>query len=397
MCKTTVTSVLVTGVLSFLLSAVAAKAETTALPFYDNFEPPWGFKNEWHAFDYPGGGRADCPRNWTQPHADYCPYDPSNAPGIPNPAPNDSWTWGPYKFETFPDLEHGGRIFSGQRSGRQPIWDPMWGAIYHIFDAPPPGQDLRLKVQVWDEAGILCDCDQQAQPVGYVCDCNNLPPPNPSRPNFDVNGGIQLGSPYRRASYSGPEKEYYFLGVNTHRSWTHYCWATPANGWVVSAVPRTRAWHQMEIVVHPYTGNLGDVEFWMDGALVAKGHRMPGLGGGVQVNQLRLGGDPALLTESILANTFEEFWYDEVTLSACHNPRPDTDGDGDVDQADFGVFQACLSGPADPFVAANPLFDKQLCSCLDLDGDQDVDDSDFNGFLACASGPSMPANKDCDR
>jgi len=394
MSSVAVRSVCAVTTAAFLLFAAGA---TATPPFYDNFEPGWDYRVNWHAFDYPGTGRADCPRIWSQPHSAHCPYDPSNAPGIPAPAPQDSWTWGPYKFETWPDKDNGGRVFSGQRSARQPIWDPMWGALYHIFTPPPPEKDLRLKVQVWDEAGILCDCDQQSQPIGYVCDCDNLPPPNPSRTNFDVHGGIELGSPYRRASFDTPEKEYYFLGVNTHQNWAYYSWATAADGWVVSSVPRTRGWHTMEIVVRPYTGNLGDVEFWMNGQLVAQGHRMPGLGSGADVQYLHLGGDPALLTQSHLANTFEEFWYDEVALTACYDPRPDFDGDGDVDQADFGVFQACLTSPADPFELVNEAFDAAICQCFDLDGDQDVDEDDFLGFLACASGPDIPADKSCDR
>ncbi|MBI4578208.1 MAG: hypothetical protein HY718_00805 [Planctomycetes bacterium] len=379
-----------------VLAAANLRAETNALPFYDRFEPGWSFQAEWHAFDYPGGGRVDCPSDWTQPHSDYCPYDPSNAPNIPAPGTGASWTWGPYKFETWPDKDNGGRVFSGQRSGRQPIWDPMWGAIYHIFTPPPAGKDLRLKVQIWDEAGILCDCDQQSQPIGYVCNCNNLPPPNPSRTNFDVHGGIELGAPYRRASYSGSDKEFYFLGVNTKRSWDRYCWTTAADGWVVTDVPRTRGWHEMQIVVHPYTGNLGDVEFWMDGVRIARGHRMPGTGSGADVIYLHLGGDPALITESHLTNTFEEFWYDEVALTACHDPRPDADGDGDVDAIDFAGFQNCITPEADPFLQSNALFDPVNCQCFDLDGDQDVDSVDLDGFVACASGPALPADPDCD-
>lgn len=381
---------------TILLCPATLFAETFDLPFYENFEPPWPFPGEWHTFDAPANRYTDCPSNWSLPHEDYCPYDPSNGPGIPAPSPNDSWTWGPYKFETWPDLENGGHVFSGQRSGRQPIWDPYWGAIYHIFTPPGPDKDLRLKVQVWDEAGILCDCDEQSQPPGYVCDCNNLPTPRPSRDKFDVNGGIELGSPYRRASYTGDDKEYYFLGVNTHQSWDHYAWATAADGWVVSSVPRTHGWHLMEIVVHPYTGHPGDVEFWMDGTWVADGHRMPGPAGtGADVIYLHLGGDPALITETNVANTFEEFWYDEVALTACYNPRPDVDGDGDVDQTDFAVFQRCWTGPGDPFTS-NDGFDGANCQCVDTDGDKDVDTDDFDMFQNCAAGPQMPADPECD-
>jgi len=361
--------------------AGALRAETTALPFYENFEPPWDFRDEWHAFDYPGNRNAHCPWPYSLPRQSYCPDDPSNGRHIPAPSPNDSWTWGPYKFETWPDRDNGGHVFSGQRSGRQVTADPYWYAIYHIFDPPAPGKDLRLKVQFYDNAEILCDCD----PWGP-----------PSRPNFDVNAGIELGAPYRRFSYAGPDKEYYFLGINSHHSWDHYAWATPTDGWVVSTVPRTRGWHRFEIVVRPYTGG-PDVDFLIDGALIAQGHRAPGpANNGADVVYLHLGGDPALITESNLANTFEDAWYDEVALTECHNPRPDVNGDGAVDMLDFARLQTCITGPADPFMAVNPLFDRANCQCLDLDGDQDVDIADLDGFLNCAAGPGVLANPDCD-
>ena len=357
------------------------EAETYTFPFYSNFEPGWSFKDEWHAFDAPANRYTDCPTNWSKPYQDYCPRDPSNAPGIPAPPTGDSWTWGPYKFETWPDKDNGGRVFSGQRSGRQPIADPYWYAIYHIFEPPAAGKDLRLKAEFYDDAAILCDCD----PWGP-----------PSRSNFDVNAGIELGAPYRRADYVGTDKEYYFLGINSHQSWDHYAWATAADGWVVSNVPRTQGWHRLEIVVHPYSGRL-DVEFWIDQVRVAEGHRMLGPSGtGAEVSYLHLGGDPALITESNLSNTFEDGWYDEVALTTCNNPRMDSDGDGDVDQVDFGYFQSCISEPADPFQLTNPSFDGAACQCADLDGDQDVDDADVAAFVDCISGPSIPADPDCD-
>lgn len=357
-------------------------AETTALPFYENFEPDFSWQLEWHAFDYPGNRYTDCPWPYTtEPRQDYCPDDPSNGKNIPAPTPNDSYTWGPYKFETWPDAANGGTVYSGERSGRQVTADPYWYAIYHIIDPPAPGKDLRLKSMVHDAADILCDCD----PWGP-----------PSRPNFDVNMGIELGAEQRRASYTGLDKEYYFLGINSHQSWDHYVWATASDGWVVTTVPRTKGWHQFEIVVHPYTGGL-DVEFWIDGVMIAQGHRGPGPSGtGADVVYLHLGGDPALITQSNLANTFEDAWYDEVALTECHNPRPDVNGDGFVDSEDFGVLQSCITGAADPLERVNALFDAAKCQCFDVNGDQDVDDDDLTVFVDCAAGPAVAANPNCD-
>ncbi|NLE60217.1 MAG: hypothetical protein GX616_17850, partial [Planctomycetes bacterium] len=64
------------------------------------------------------------------------------------------------------------------------------------------------------------------------------------------------------------------------------------------------------------------------------------------------------------------------------------DLDGDVDQFDFGRFQACLSGSAVPQGAPE-------CKQVDMDGDNDVDKDDFAGFQQCLSGPDVLADVDC--
>lgn len=70
------------------------------------------------------------------------------------------------------------------------------------------------------------------------------------------------------------------------------------------------------------------------------------------------------------------------------NQPADFDGDGDVDQADFGRFQVCLtSGPAQPISPA--------CDAANLNQDDIVDVDDFQLFLGCLSGPNVPANPSC--
>jgi hypothetical protein len=66
----------------------------------------------------------------------------------------------------------------------------------------------------------------------------------------------------------------------------------------------------------------------------------------------------------------------------------DFDGDCDVDQADFGRFQACYTGAG---------IDVTETSCLgaQLDADADVDVVDFGIFAACMSGPSIQASPSC--
>ena len=67
---------------------------------------------------------------------------------------------------------------------------------------------------------------------------------------------------------------------------------------------------------------------------------------------------------------------------------PDFDGDGDVDQGDFGHFQACLTGSAVPITDPD-------CQDANLDGDTDVDQDDFSIFQQCLSGEGMPADPSC--
>lgn len=65
----------------------------------------------------------------------------------------------------------------------------------------------------------------------------------------------------------------------------------------------------------------------------------------------------------------------------------DFDSDYDVDQADFGVMQTCLSGTGNTRSPA--------CEYADLDRDQDVDLQDMVLFQSCLSGPDEPADPEC--
>jgi len=78
----------------------------------------------------------------------------------------------------------------------------------------------------------------------------------------------------------------------------------------------------------------------------------------------------------------------------CNDPFADIDGDGDVDQSDFGVFQRCLSEQ----VTLMP----PECECFDRPppgwhhGDEDIDQDDYGTFQACASGADVLADPTCD-
>jgi len=66
----------------------------------------------------------------------------------------------------------------------------------------------------------------------------------------------------------------------------------------------------------------------------------------------------------------------------------DYDRDSDVDQTDWGFFQACLSGAFSPQSDPN-------CTRMKLDGDDDIDEDDVLLFVLCWSGPASPADPDC--
>ena len=77
------------------------------------------------------------------------------------------------------------------------------------------------------------------------------------------------------------------------------------------------------------------------------------------------------------------FWV----IPECPAVPCDYDGDCDVDQADFTLFEACASGPEVPHVID--------CDDRDLDTDGDVDGDDFAVFQRCLSGEGNPADPQC--
>ncbi len=94
-------------------------------------------------------------------------------------------------------------------------------------------------------------------------------------------------------------------------------------------------------------------------------------------------------------------WTDAAVppFSPCSEPAADLDGDGDVDQADFAVFQTCFTGGGAPLEGLS-----QTCACVDLGDDdnngvpnydRDIDGFDHTAFEACASGPGVPADPMC--
>jgi len=82
-------------------------------------------------------------------------------------------------------------------------------------------------------------------------------------------------------------------------------------------------------------------------------------------------------------------------ICPCSDPFADADLDGDVDQTDFAVLQACFLGSG---VAVSG-----TCACFDRTDsvgtgppDGFVDQNDVARFEMCASGPGIPLDPDCD-
>lgn len=79
------------------------------------------------------------------------------------------------------------------------------------------------------------------------------------------------------------------------------------------------------------------------------------------------------------------------------DPLFDLDGDGDVDQTDFGVFQSCYTDAGDPagLFGSLPL----ACRCMEVfrpGADNDIDRDDYEAFEFCATAPGVAASAACD-
>ena len=77
-------------------------------------------------------------------------------------------------------------------------------------------------------------------------------------------------------------------------------------------------------------------------------------------------------------------------IECCPNPPFDRDTDGDVDSADFGALQRCLTiGTSTPALLSSE------CKCFDTDSNGAIDVTDIERFAQCGSGPDVPSNPAC--
>lgn len=76
-----------------------------------------------------------------------------------------------------------------------------------------------------------------------------------------------------------------------------------------------------------------------------------------------------------------------VTVAVNMPVPPDLDEDCDVDEVDYSLWAACVSGPTVPSGAG--------CESSDFDGDNDVDQVDFGVFQRCHSGSANTPDPHC--
>jgi len=110
--------------------------------------------------------------------------------------------------------------------------------------------------------------------------------------------------------------DFYQLGVNSAVSINNYYMRTSTEGNLATGVARTQGWHELRIEAGPYTGNFGDVLFYIDNNLVSNpatfGKRKINTGSGFDLNEIRLG--------LSVKTPGSPFWYDNVSLDVVPEP-----------------------------------------------------------------------------
>jgi hypothetical protein len=308
--------------------------------------------------------------------------DVSWYPGKAGGCNNTKNCWGPWPLFQIDPANH---PHTGVQCARQEQAQPYWYGSKIAFPLTLP-DDKTIRLSVWQF--------EDASPT-FLQPATNPPQPGDPRRYHDhdqVQGWVAL-----TGDYYEDETEFLAIGVHAHWAspepvldwWHNVAWSTAMEGWNLTSplVPRAQGFRHLEIWVHPYTGNVGDVEFFINGAKVGEGSRTTVDGAVVPINSIALGSSPAHMSEDYISNTYEYFWYDDVKLSV--GVLCDFDDDGDVDLADFGHFQSCFNGPNRPPAQATG------CDDADVDSDGDVDLADFGVFQGCFNGPNRPAGAGC--
>jgi hypothetical protein len=137
--------------------------------------------------------------------------------------------------------------------------------------------------------------------------------------------------------------------------------------------------------LHP-TGGAGNLAYRGSPISVARGchgQQEPG-SGEVWLGALRGGFHVVMPNDDVWLFETTSYWMDAAATPyvPCNEPFADIDGDGDIDQVDFGRLQTCFSGE---WITA-----EAQCRCFDRDGDDAVDSEDLSAFIKCVTGPAIP-------
>lgn len=129
--------------------------------------------------------------------------------------------------------------------------------------------------------------------------------------SINISGGLMLAGSYAST-------DFYQVGVNStavadNSDIANYFVRTQAEGSVVTSIPRSQGWHELRIEVYPWTGAVGDVQFYIDNVLAnPAGFGKRRVAGAVDMNEIRLG---------ISVRTPDSpFWFDNVSLEVVPEP-----------------------------------------------------------------------------
>ncbi len=264
------------------------------------------------------------------------------------------------------ECDGAGHTISPSHSARAREHDPAGYCSYADFGATSGA--IYAEVYVWDT--VHDDGTNYDRPVSNML---ALIAGNPVEPNgWNYTDYLQLGV----VAWYDPDGLTETYSIRTkHRDDRA---SIGGHAYVDTGVPRKVGWTKLAIAVDAVADG-GQVRFLIDDEVVCMSYR-----GGVDLPYVRLG---------LNFKSYDHFWYDDVVVTGTLPPddfvRFDADGDGDVDQADFGEFQECYAGQDHPY-------DRFACWRMDADDDLDVDQNDLEAFEACASGPAISADPACD-
>ncbi|MBP7936845.1 MAG: hypothetical protein KA354_19560 [Phycisphaerae bacterium] len=159
---------------------------------------------------------------------------------------------------------------------------------------------------------------------------------------------------------------------------------------LIADVDPTAVYHTYQMVYDPAgDSGQGSVSYYLDGLWVGSRTRAL-VPDNTTYSRVLFGDNTAqtrgYATESHWAMVQLELGQRLVVM--CHDPFADSDGDGDVDQVDFGAIQLCYTGAVSTVTSS--------CVCYDHDQNAFVDAQDLEAFFRCVGGPAVLADKDCD-